>query len=100
MVNKAYTYSKLAAQDLIDIYLYTAQTWGQKQADIYDTVLERAVILLADSSSLGRTCDDIKTGYRRFEHEHHIIFYRKREKDIFIIRILHKSMDIQQHILS
>jgi len=66
MVNKAYTYSKLAAQDLIDIYLYTAQTWGQKQADIYDTGLEPTVTLMAGNPSLGRTCEDIKTGYRRF----------------------------------
>ena len=100
MVNKTYSYSKLAAQDLIDIYLYTAQTWGQNQADIYDAGLERAVILLADSPNIGRTCDDIRIGYRRFEHEHHIIFYRQRKNDIFIIRILHKSMDIYQHIVS
>lgn len=100
MVNRAYTYSKLAAQDLIDIYIYTAQTWGQKQADTYDTGLERAVILLAGSPNIGRTCDEIKTGCRRFEHEHHIIFYHQRKNDIFIIRILHKSMDIYQHILS
>ncbi|TPE47758.1 type II toxin-antitoxin system RelE/ParE family toxin [Maribrevibacterium harenarium] len=100
MVNKTYTYSKLAAQDLIDIYLYTAQIWGQQQADIYDAGLEHMVGLLADSPGIGRSCDDIRAGCRRFEHEHHIIFYRQRKNDIFIIRILHKSMDITRHISS
>lgn len=100
MSSRTCTYSELAAQDLIDIYLYTAQTWGQKQADLYDTGLEQAATLLVNNPNLGRTCDDIKIGYRRFEHKHHVIFYRQRKADIFIIRILHKSMDICQHISS
>jgi toxin ParE1/3/4 len=99
MANK-YTYSKLAEQDLIDIYLYTARTWGQKQADSYDAGIERIITRLADSPSIGRACDEIKIGFHRFEHKHHIIFYRQRQTDILIVRILHESMDIRNHISS
>lgn len=97
MANK-YIYSTLAEQDLIDIYLYTAQTWGQKQADAYDAGIEQVINMLADSPTIGRACDEVKAGYRRFEHKHHTIFYLQRQTDIFIVRILHESMDIRRHI--
>ncbi|WP_417559473.1 type II toxin-antitoxin system RelE/ParE family toxin [Marinomonas sp.] len=97
MANK-YTYSKLVEQDLIDIYLYTAQTWGQTQADAYDAGLEQTIKMLASSPKIGRVCNEIKTGYRRFEHKNHIIFYCQRQTDILIVRILHESMDIPNHM--
>ncbi|RBO83449.1 type II toxin-antitoxin system RelE/ParE family toxin [Marinomonas aquiplantarum] len=93
-----YTYSKLAEQDLIDIYLYTAQTWGRKQADVYSAGIEQSINRLADSPNIGRACNEIKTSYRRFEHKYHTIFYRQRQTGILIVRILHESMDIRHHI--
>ncbi|BFM49103.1 hypothetical protein THO17_12660 [Marinomonas sp. THO17] len=60
MANKTHTYSKLAEQDLIDIYLYSARTWGQKQADSYDAGLKHAIGRLVDSPDIGRACDEIK----------------------------------------
>lgn len=98
MANKTYTYSNLAEQDLIDIYLYSARTWGQKQADSYDAGLKHTIDMLVDSPNIGRDCDDIKVGYRRFEHKHHIIFYRQRKTDILIVRILHEAMDIRSRL--
>lgn len=98
MPDKRYTYSKRAERDLIDIYLTTAKEWGSAQADKYDAGLEKTVKLLTDSSTLGRNIDHIKVGCHRFEYERHIIFYRKRETDILIIRILHDRMDVERHL--
>jgi len=44
------------------------------QADKYDAGIEKAVNLLAENPNLGRQCDAIKKGYRRFDYERHIIF--------------------------
>ena len=98
MPRKRYTYSKRAERDLISIYKDTAKTWGIAQADKYDTGLESAIQLLADNPDLGRSCDDIKTGFKRFEHESHIVFYRKRKTNIFIVRILHNRRDVKRHL--
>ncbi len=98
MTNKPYTYSKRAEKDLIKIYKHTVKEWGLKQAGIYDQGLESTIFLLADNPALGRQSDDIKTGYRRFEYGRHIIFYRNRKSDIFILRILHDSMDAKRHL--
>lgn len=97
MLDKRYTYSKRAERDLIKIYKDTVKEWGFAQADKYDSGLERTVLLLADNPDLGHQCDDIKTGYRRFEYERHIVFYRKRKAGIFILRILHDRMDAKRH---
>ena len=93
-----YTYSLRAEGDVKKIYLDTAREWGMAQADKYEEGLEKSLQLLADNPGLGRKCDYIKEGYQRHEYERHIIFYRKRESDIFIIRILHDRMDAKRHL--
>ena len=93
-----YTYSKRAERDLKSIYIDTAEEWGVAQADRYASGLENAVTLLADNPDMGRRADEIKPGYRRFEHERHTIFYRKRKADTFILRILHDRMDVNRHV--
>ncbi len=93
-----YTYSLRADRDVKKIYLDTAREWGMAQADKYESGLEKTVQLLADNPDLGRKCDYIKDGYQRHEYERHIIFYRKRKSDIFIIRILHDRMDAKRHL--
>jgi toxin ParE1/3/4 len=98
MSKQGYIYSKRSAQDLIKIYHDTARKWGIGQADKYDLGLEKAAELLAENPDIGRNCDYIRLHQRRFEHEKHIIFYRVRKDGIFIIRVLHQSMDVQKHL--
>ncbi|HBD11441.1 MAG TPA: plasmid stabilization protein ParE, partial [Porticoccaceae bacterium] len=48
---------------------------------------------------IGRDAEDIKPGYRKFSQGSHIIFYRAgTESKIVVIRILHNSMDVDQHL--
>jgi len=44
------------------------------------------------------SANDIHAGYYRFPHRSHVIFYTLPEKHIFIIRILHQSMDIAERL--
>ena len=46
---------------------------------------------------MGTDAVDIQIGYRRFSHQSHVIFYRINDGDVFIVRILHKRMDIDKH---
>ncbi|HAS6074035.1 type II toxin-antitoxin system RelE/ParE family toxin, partial [Vibrio vulnificus] len=44
---------------------------------------------------IGKACDEIRDGYRKFPQGSHVIFYRQiGSQNIEIIRILHKSMDV------
>jgi len=93
-----YTYSIRAEHDVKKIYLDTAKRWGMVQADKYNDGLENSINLIADNPDLGRQCDYIKKGYHRHEYERHVIFYRKRQQGILIVRIFYDAMDIKKHL--
>jgi len=79
------------ASDLAEIFDYTVDTWGEQQAENYVEELAICFQLLADSPGLGRTCDLIFPGIRRFEHGKHVIFYKPDKNGIIVSRILHQS---------
>ncbi len=76
--------------DLAEIFDYTVDTWGEEQAENYIEELARCFQLLADSPGLGRACDLIYAGIRRFEQGKHVIFYKPERHGIVISRILHQ----------
>jgi toxin ParE1/3/4 len=90
--------SPAARADLDSIWTYTAERWDLDQAEAYTRSLSNAMQLLASSPDLGRKIDDIRAGYLKFPAASHIIFYRKVAGGIEVIRILHRSMDVERHI--
>lgn len=85
-----------AKADLRDIGRYTQQTWGRDQRNRYLTKLDEAFHILAQEPDRGRSCVDIRQGYRKYHVGRHMIFYRRSDADsIEIIRILHERMDIE-----
>lgn len=91
--------SQLAETDLIAIADYTLEAWGEEQVYRYLAGLEECFELLAESPGIGRMCDTILSGYRRFEHEKHVIFYRTDKAGVFISRILHERVLPRPHLL-
>ena len=77
--------------DLVEIFDYTVDTWGEQQAENYLDELAKCFQLLADSPGLGRACDPISPGIRRFEQGRHVIFYKPDRNGVLIARILHQS---------
>jgi toxin ParE1/3/4 len=41
---------------------------------------------------MGRACDSVSLGLRRFEHGKHVVFYRIVAGGILIVRVLHQRM--------
>jgi toxin ParE1/3/4 len=68
--------------DLAEIFDYTVDSWGEEQAENYLDELA--------SPGLGRACDRIYPGMRRFEQDKHVIFYKPVRHGIVISRILHQ----------
>lgn len=86
-----------AKSDLIKIAKYTQLTWGKAQRNDYLKLLDNTFYQLADEPMLGVNCDYIKEGYRKQPQGSHLIYYKKYKKDqILIVRILHKSMDVNR----
>lgn len=81
-----------AEGDIDQIVAYTIQTWGWRQADRYLGRLEDGFELLGRNPSIGRSCDSIKAGLRRFEIGRHVIFYLPEPDGVLIVRVLHETM--------
>ncbi|EMS7707478.1 type II toxin-antitoxin system RelE/ParE family toxin, partial [Vibrio cholerae] len=48
-----------------------------------------------ENPDIGKSCDEIREGYRKFPQGSHVIFYQQiGSQQIRVIRILHKSMDV------
>ena len=87
-----------AHADLEAIWEHSATRWDINQAEAYVLMLGRSLEALAETPGLGRKIDDIRLGYLKFPAGSHVIFYRRSESGIEVIRILHKSMDVERHL--
>ena len=91
--------SPAARQDLEDIWQYTQSVWNIDQADFYIRLLNDGFQRLVDLPSLGQDCSDIRDGYRKYQVERHLIFYRiNAENHVEIVRVLHERMDVDSHL--
>jgi toxin ParE1/3/4 len=92
---KSFQLTGKAKADLKDIALFTTCRWGKEQRNIYLKQFDDLFWMLAENPDMGKTCDEIREGYRKFPQGSHVIFYRQLDsQQIQIIRILHKSMDV------
>ena len=87
-----------AEADLADIWRYTAQQWSVDQADRYYRGIIAALQMLGEQPSLGRACDDIRPGYRRYNVAAHVVFYVLTGGVVDVVRILHARRDFQRHL--
>ncbi len=93
--------SNAAVADMLDIGRYTNKKWGIEQTEMYLKRLDKAFYTLAEQPGLGRSCDEISYGYKKYAEGKHVIFYRIADDIVIeIIRILHQMMDVSIHILA
>lgn len=93
-----YRLSIAATRDIDEIYTYSFQKFGEIRADTYLLSLDATLRLLAGHPSLGRPARLRIPDLYRHGHYRHVIFYQVRPSGIFVVRILHQSMDVRRHI--
>ncbi|QYO75220.1 type II toxin-antitoxin system RelE/ParE family toxin [Devosia salina] len=82
--------SRAAEADLKDIFLYTLETFGSRQAQRYLRDLGAVFEMLGDFPELGRT---FEADSRSFIHGSHIVIYRVEDDVVLIGRVLHGARD-------
>ncbi len=88
-----------AKEDMKSIARYTQQKWGRLQRYKYLAALDKRFHRIAEEPGLGRSCEEIREGYRKLPEGRHLIFYRPvAEGEIEIVRVLHGSMDIESQL--
>jgi len=83
----------LARKDLVHILSYTEKTWGIQQANQYEIILHKALDTIRTHPQIGRILVDLDDDTLCFNAGRHLIFYTTEETTIFILRILHDTMD-------
>ncbi|MBT5164566.1 MAG: type II toxin-antitoxin system RelE/ParE family toxin [Candidatus Thioglobus sp.] len=89
--------SSKAIEDIEGIINHTFKSFGYDAMLDYHQSLEGCLEILSKNSNIGLNYDHVGLGYRCFYHRSHAIFYKNKSKGVFVIRILHKSMDVQKH---
>jgi len=107
--------TRSAQADLKSIARYTQERWGLRQRNTYLKEVDQVFRALAKNPLMGRACDDIREGYRKFPHGSpcddiregyrkfphgsHVIYYKHLSEDeLLIVRILHGTMDVDSNI--
>ena len=92
MSGKSYALSPLAEIDLEEIWFYTFQTWSLAQADSYLRDLVLTFEGLAAGTKRGRDVD-VHPDYLKCPVGSHMIYFRDRDDQIEVIRVLHQRQD-------
>ena len=85
--------SRLAAADLIDLWVHVARD----DVDAADRLLDRIGLVcatLAANPTLGRSREELAPGLRSFPVARYIIFYRPSRGGIELARVLHGARDL------
>jgi toxin ParE1/3/4 len=90
--------SKEALTDLESLWLYTAENWSVQQADRYYNLILDEIDFIAQNPKAGKEYSHVRKGYYRSKVKSHFIFYRLKEDELQIIRILHQQMDIDARL--
>lgn len=90
--------SRRAQADLDDIRDYSAARFGIAQAIDYLDAIEQAFRRLVAHPRIGSASALFGEAVLSYPAGDHRIFYELRPKTIYIIRILHKAMDVERWV--
>jgi toxin ParE1/3/4 len=93
--NFSLIFSFRARQDVEDILSYTLENFGEKQLQEYKSILGKTFSLLQETPAIGKRLNQQRMVLPVGQHS---IFYRIDKDTIYIIRILHRRMDIYRHL--
>lgn len=97
-----YRFTNKAVEDLSGIWEYTANTWSERQADVYYEMLIDCCQKITTNPRIYSTkYEEVSEGLYGYRANRHIIFYRiLPDEDILVIRILHQKMDLKSHLIN
>lgn len=90
--------SATAIDDLDGIWEYTFLNWSKEQADRYHNLIISEIEFIAENETSGKPMDHVKDGYLVTYVKSHMIFFKRSERTVEVMRILHQRMDIESKI--
>ena len=87
-----------ARDDLGAISVYTFTKWGGEQTIKYTEELYKTISSIANNPDTGKSRYGVPNVIKGRKSGRHVVFYRSIGQTIFIMRILHESMDHGRHL--
>lgn len=87
--------SPQADQDLLEIWLYIAED-SLENADRFLDKIENTAQRLAEFKDIGRERPELANKLFCFPLDRYVLYYRKMDAGIELVRVLHSSRDIIQ----
>ncbi len=88
-----YAFTRSARDDLLDIWFYTRERWGEAQADRYQDDLQACCERIASGGVRTRPVAGL-SGVMAHHCRHHYIFFLQRRETIVVFAVLHERMDL------
>lgn len=85
--------SERAKSDYKKIQRYTKNSYGKEQVLKYASMLKECLEKIKNNPMLGHFRPDIPQTYKAFGAGEHIIVYRLEDQTVYVVAILHGSMD-------
>jgi len=98
MKRAKYRISETAIKDLNGIWEYTLLNWSKEQADRYYSVIMNEIEFISENTTSGKPMGHVKEGYLVVYVKSHMIFFKRNEGLVEIIRILHQKMDFESNL--
>lgn len=88
--------SDKAQFDLGSVYFFGLERWGQERSERFRADLQSFLRLIQSQPDIGRKRPDFGQDIRMALFDPYLIFYRRSEKQIKIMRIVHSASDVAQ----
>ena len=97
--------SRQAWNDLLDVKAYTLEHFGFDQLERYESLIEAALLRIAEEPTGGKERPELQAGVRSRHigqpgrRARHVFFYRVAPDGVAeVIRFLHDAMDFARHL--
>ena len=98
MTKANYRISAAAIQDLDGIWEYTFLKWSKEQADRYHSLIINEIEFISGDIASGKSMNHVKEGYFVSYVKSYMIFFKRNQEAVEVIRILHQKMDIESNL--
>lgn len=100
-MSRPFRLTRRAEDSLIDIARWTLETFGPRQAELYEAELIERCRSVADGRAHSRSCAVLVEGaedLRYLRAGEHFLVFLDRTEEIIIVDILHSRSDLPRHI--
>lgn len=87
-------FSRRARVDLRRIVGYSRAMWGSDQAERYRTMLDDALTRIGAFPEIGTPFPELAPNARRLVVAQHTIAYLERDDGVYIVRVVHQRMSL------